>query len=327
MENRSSKIILRNLTSDQKKGILAGTITIGSILAGGSLFGFKGHDGAKISENVNSGSTPESVTDNSETLVVSTTSKFHDVNNDHLSFDDAFAAARQKLGQGGFFNWKNDTYNTFHEDEWKNMSESEKNKYLDEVQNSMDTKNVLENRHPDGKVMQPSKDDTSPSEDDTPPSEDGTPPSEEVIPPSEDDETTQPKGEEVQPDGDGPKQPDGDIEPIPQEFTPDYKVQNGELQEPIDLAPSDVEEIQLDTNFDNSSDLPLEVGSSDVIDAFDMSIVESEIDKNVIEAVDVNEIEMGDVSNTDAGDVSDIELDNHSETTPSEESGDIPNLF
>lgn len=54
---------------------------------------------------------------------------------DNMSFDEAFASARNETGPGGFFNYKGDTYSTFYKEEWEGMSPSNKEDYLTQVQN------------------------------------------------------------------------------------------------------------------------------------------------------------------------------------------------
>lgn len=48
---------------------------------------------------------------------------------DSMSFAEAFAAAREEVGPGGLFEWHGQTYGTYYQDEWQNMSPEEQGEY------------------------------------------------------------------------------------------------------------------------------------------------------------------------------------------------------
>lgn len=48
---------------------------------------------------------------------------------DNQSFKEAFDAARAELGPGGVFRWRGNLFNTYTEEEWKNMSDEEKEQF------------------------------------------------------------------------------------------------------------------------------------------------------------------------------------------------------
>lgn len=52
---------------------------------------------------------------------------------DHLSFADAFDAARELVGSGGVFTWRDQLYNTYTETEWEALSEDERDAFIDAV--------------------------------------------------------------------------------------------------------------------------------------------------------------------------------------------------
>jgi len=58
-----------------------------------------------------------------------------------MSFGDAFAAARDQVGAGGFFEWNGASYNTYYAEEWDTMSEVQKNDYASNLQNNSDFQN------------------------------------------------------------------------------------------------------------------------------------------------------------------------------------------
>ena len=53
--------------------------------------------------------------------------------NDSMSFNEAFAAARQEVGAGGLFVWHGHTYGTYYANEWNAMSAEEKDQYWADV--------------------------------------------------------------------------------------------------------------------------------------------------------------------------------------------------
>ena len=50
-------------------------------------------------------------------------------NNDHLSFDEAFAAARAEVGGNGVFKWHGGYYGTYHVEEWDALSDEFKQQF------------------------------------------------------------------------------------------------------------------------------------------------------------------------------------------------------
>lgn len=52
---------------------------------------------------------------------------------DEQSFKEAFDAARAEVGPGGAFHWHGNIYSTYTEDEWNNMTDTEKNDYAEAV--------------------------------------------------------------------------------------------------------------------------------------------------------------------------------------------------
>lgn len=53
--------------------------------------------------------------------------------NDSMSFNQAFAAARQELGAGGLFVWHGNTYGTYYANEWNSMTDEDKEQYWADV--------------------------------------------------------------------------------------------------------------------------------------------------------------------------------------------------
>ena len=77
--------------------------------------------------NVNVSVTPAASVD-SDLLADSDIAVSHS-NNDHLSFDEAFAAARAEVGGNGVFKWHGGYYGTYHAEEWDALSDEFKQQF------------------------------------------------------------------------------------------------------------------------------------------------------------------------------------------------------
>ena len=77
--------------------------------------------------NVNVSVTPAASVD-SDLLADSDIAVSHS-NNDHLSFDEAFAAARAEVGGNGVFKWHGGYYGTYHAEEWNALSDEFKQQF------------------------------------------------------------------------------------------------------------------------------------------------------------------------------------------------------
>jgi len=52
---------------------------------------------------------------------------------DTMSFDQAFAAARDEVGMGGVFSWQGRWYNTLHKEEWESLSLDQRQEFLEHI--------------------------------------------------------------------------------------------------------------------------------------------------------------------------------------------------
>lgn len=52
---------------------------------------------------------------------------------DAMSFDQAFAAAREEVGMGGVFSWQGRWYNTLHKEEWDSLSLDQRQEFLEHI--------------------------------------------------------------------------------------------------------------------------------------------------------------------------------------------------
>lgn len=69
---------------------------------------------------------------------------------DSMSFNQAFETARAQVGAGGVFTWRGNIFNTYTADEWKAMSNDDKQLFAEQVKPEIpaadvDTKQVAEN--------------------------------------------------------------------------------------------------------------------------------------------------------------------------------------
>lgn len=163
-------LTLKGLSTKQKDALIAGGLTLGAVITGVGFYELFG------SSNVVSpiSSTDESsvpydeeapvevdaveattLVDDSEMTdtaneITEVTFSFHsDVNislavSDDMNFEDAFSAAREDVGVGGFFNYKGESYSTFYKEEWEGMSSVNQNEFLSEVEEKSDVTNFVE---------------------------------------------------------------------------------------------------------------------------------------------------------------------------------------
>lgn len=66
---------------------------------------------------------------------------------DDMSFNEAFAAARQEVGPGGVFEWHGNVYGTYYADEWNNMSDEEKAEFASHISYGATDDNTTDNNH------------------------------------------------------------------------------------------------------------------------------------------------------------------------------------
>jgi len=157
-----NKITLKNLTDKQKQGLKDGSLSIAALLSGAGLFSLFGN--ATVSPTTDETAPPveDDITDNeihpisgestdlieecpildeavSESLVIETDAEFATGNFDALSFggaEGAFAAARESVGPGGFFEWRGQTYNTYTQEEWDSMNGEQLQDYASNLESN-----------------------------------------------------------------------------------------------------------------------------------------------------------------------------------------------
>jgi hypothetical protein len=141
LENEKGQIIVKGLKKSQKSKLLTGALSgIVGVLGGVgvmSAFSFVSKDDAGNAvepETTNpEGATNEADPVMEEPIIIYTDAPFATSITDDMSFNEAFGAARSEVGQGGFFEWDGNTYNTYYKEEWDAMSEAEQNEFLNSV--------------------------------------------------------------------------------------------------------------------------------------------------------------------------------------------------
>ena len=80
---------------------------------------------------------------------VPTSVEFSESVTDEMSFNQAFQTAREELGQGGFFTWRGQYYNTYNKEEWDSFSEEDKKEFFKMFQENTDFENGKDNSNED----------------------------------------------------------------------------------------------------------------------------------------------------------------------------------
>lgn len=133
----------KGLSNSQLEQVRSGKIPLSFFIgfaSGASLnSAFSENANAKNNENgdikveeVDKGKTD--ATEECFSLEIPTTMDFSDNVSDEMSFEQAYAVARQEVGTGGFFNWKGNSYHTLTKEEWDSLPESEQNEITAKIQ-------------------------------------------------------------------------------------------------------------------------------------------------------------------------------------------------
>lgn len=170
---KKGRFILRNLSASQKNALLSGGSGLVGLMGGGgifSLFGFK-----SVNDTNTEPPTPDTDTDtDTETteidtspempVIVYTEAPFAESVHDEMLFNEAFASARKELGQGGFFEWRGNTYNTYYREEWEALTDDQQEAFMASVHNSTDYESIqdLAETEPPSPVEEPDIIDTTP---------------------------------------------------------------------------------------------------------------------------------------------------------------------
>ncbi|MCL6265065.1 hypothetical protein [Flagellimonas myxillae] len=80
---------------------------------------------------------------------VPTSVEFADTVSDEMSFGEAFKTAREELGQGGFFTWRGQHYNTYTKEEWDAFTDEDKSTFFKVFRENTDFENGEARRNDD----------------------------------------------------------------------------------------------------------------------------------------------------------------------------------
>lgn len=163
-------LTLKGLSTKQKDALIAGGLTLGAVITGVGFYELFGASNvvSTISSRDESAVSPEEeapvevdalelstladdagITDMANEINEVTFSFHSEVNislavSDDMSFEEAFSAAREDVGVGGFFNYNGESYSTFYKEEWEGMSLDNQNEFLLEVEDKSDVTNFVE---------------------------------------------------------------------------------------------------------------------------------------------------------------------------------------
>lgn len=164
-----NKIILKNLTKRQKEiisstGIITGGVGLGTGLF--TLYAMKEPENIPgISPDIEFNTIDNNEGQNNHSIEIISKTPITEIHDHNISFGEAFRTARNINGPGGWFIWKGNVYNTFYKEEWQDLSQNEKDKYLasidiqavpkqTEIENSITDPHIL-NAEVSNESMQP----------------------------------------------------------------------------------------------------------------------------------------------------------------------------
>lgn len=120
------KFSFKNLTNGQKSLLQAAAAGVGGVSLGALSMAFIN---AKPIDGTDENAIPIKGQNDVEICIYSD-APFSDAVNDQMTFSNAFSAARNDVGAGGFFEWRGNTYNTYKKEEWDQMSLDQKNDFI-----------------------------------------------------------------------------------------------------------------------------------------------------------------------------------------------------
>lgn len=132
--NAKNRIRLNHLTPKQKQVLMSGGTAFAGLMLGAgafSLMGFANKDGEAIAPTVTEDAT--------ECVDVYTDAPVSTAVSNEMSFSEAFEAARDQVGAGGFFEYKGELYNTYTKEEWETMSETDQQDYASSMAGKIHT--------------------------------------------------------------------------------------------------------------------------------------------------------------------------------------------
>lgn len=148
---KKGRFIFRKITENQKQKMTAGSSGLMGMMAGAgifSLFGFKSNEEIPNEDIEDCPPDIIPVEDGSEIIeapvCIYSEAPFAQNVTDEMTFNEAFASARKELGQGGFFEYQGNTYNTYYKEEWEELSTEHQEAFMASVHNSTDYQSIQE---------------------------------------------------------------------------------------------------------------------------------------------------------------------------------------
>lgn len=132
-KNLKRSLRFKNLTPKQKRLLEASALGVSGIAFGAlavSLMGF-----SEKQDNTEEAVEPNDIFEGTEELIVPIypSAPFSEAVEEDMSFNEAFASAREDVGAGGFFEWNGQTYNTYYKEEWDSLSDEEQTDFSSSV--------------------------------------------------------------------------------------------------------------------------------------------------------------------------------------------------
>ena len=128
---KKNKMVISNLSDKQKEALKAGGFAAAGIVIGAGLFALYSMNDPMADPIVEPPApTPGSPTHPTEPVVIYTDAPMAESVTDEMSFAQGFAAAREEVGGGGFFEWRGNVYNTYYKEEWERLSPEEQHQYM-----------------------------------------------------------------------------------------------------------------------------------------------------------------------------------------------------
>jgi hypothetical protein len=176
--HKRNRIVLKDLSKRRKEVLMSGGVVAAGISIGAgafSLYSMNEPDTipeASLNFIETSGAIETTVgepDDNySEEIAIYSDKPISNMDQLDISFGEAFKVAREEVGPGGWFIWKEKVFNTYYKEEWENLSSEDRIEYLaslkaedvgaDDIQNEaavFATTEVIPDEKNYGEVIQP----------------------------------------------------------------------------------------------------------------------------------------------------------------------------
>ena len=138
------RILLRNLSKKQVEALKLGGASVLSALGSNGLLAFVGRMNPAEEPELPTNPTEDIASEDHTTVAVYCEAPFAEDIADDMSFAEAFKAAREETGPGGFFEWRGHTYNTYTAEEWEDLGEEGQANFATSLHESADFNSIQE---------------------------------------------------------------------------------------------------------------------------------------------------------------------------------------